>query len=133
MNGFAELSNLWHTIQAWLFPNLEDELGELDDQHRQFVAICETCSLSQHLAGYRWIGNGCPPKDRLALCKAFIAKAVWDFPTTRGSSTPSATVPRYGVCAAGKRLPRFPARRPSRAPSLSLPRTWNGDGASAFH
>jgi hypothetical protein len=35
------------------------------------------------LAGYRWIGNGCPPKDRLALCKAFIAKAVWDFPTTR--------------------------------------------------
>jgi len=83
MNGFAELSNLWHTIQAWLFPQLEDELGELDDQHRQFVAICETCNPSQHLAGYRWIGNGCPPKDRLALCKAFIAKAVWDFPTTR--------------------------------------------------
>jgi hypothetical protein len=23
------------------------------------------------------------PKDRLSLCKAFIAKAAWDFPTTR--------------------------------------------------
>ena len=23
------------------------------------------------------------PKDRLSLCKAYIAKAVWDFPTTR--------------------------------------------------
>jgi hypothetical protein len=27
--------------------------------------------------------GGCPPRDRLALCKAFIAKAVWDFATTR--------------------------------------------------
>ena len=35
------------------------------------------------MAAYRFCGNGCPPKDRLALCKAFIAKAVWDFPTTR--------------------------------------------------
>ncbi len=50
MNGFAELSNLWHTIQAWLFPNLEDELGELDDQHRQFVAVCEICNPRRHLA-----------------------------------------------------------------------------------
>ena len=33
--------------------------------------------------GYLWVGNGCPPKSRLALCQAFIAKAVWDFPTTR--------------------------------------------------
>ncbi len=32
---------------------------------------------------YRWVGNGCPPSDRLALCKAYIAKAVWDFATTR--------------------------------------------------
>ena len=83
MSGLAALGNLWNTIQACLFPVLEDELGELDDQHRQFVAVCETCQPRQHLAGYRWVGNGCPPKDRLALCKAFIAKAVWDFPTTR--------------------------------------------------
>jgi hypothetical protein len=36
------------------------------------------------MAAYRWVGNGCPPKCRLALCQAFIAKAVWHFPTTRG-------------------------------------------------
>lgn len=83
MSGLAALGNLWHTIQTWLFPQLEDELGELDEQHRQFVAVCETCNPREHLAAYRWIGNGCPPKDRLAMCKAFIAKAVWDFPTTR--------------------------------------------------
>ena len=61
---------------------MKDELGELDDQHREFVAVCEFCAPREHLAAYRWVGNGCPPKDRLALCKAFIAKAVWDFPTT---------------------------------------------------
>ena len=82
MSQLAELGNLWHSIQAWLFPVLEDELGELDDRHREFVAVCETCQPRQHLAAYRWVGNGCPPKDRLALCKAFIAKAVWDLPTT---------------------------------------------------
>jgi hypothetical protein len=83
MSELVELGNLWHSIQAWLFPMLEDELGELDDQHREFVAVCEICKPREHLAAYRWVGNGCPPKDRLALCKAFIAKAVWDFPTTR--------------------------------------------------
>lgn len=83
MSGLAELGKLWHTIEAWLFPVLEDELGQLDHQHREFVAVCEICAPREHLAAYRWVGNGCPPKDRLALCKAFIAKAVWDFPTTR--------------------------------------------------
>ena len=83
MNGLATLGGLWHSIQAWLFPMLEDELGALDDKHREFVAVCQNCAPHQHMAGYRWVGNGCPPSDRLALCKAFIAKAVWDFSTTR--------------------------------------------------
>jgi len=83
MSGLARLGELWNSIQTWLFPVLEDELGELDEKHREFVAVCETCAPHAHMAGYRWCGNGCPPKDRLSLCKAFIAKAVWDFPTTR--------------------------------------------------
>ena len=66
MSGLAELGNLWHSIQTWLFPMLEDELGELDEKHREFVAVCETCQPRQHMAAYRWIGNGCPPKDRLS-------------------------------------------------------------------
>jgi hypothetical protein len=61
---------------------LEEELCELDEKHREFVAVCETCAPQAHMATDRWVGNGCPPKDRLSLCKAFIAKAVWDFPTT---------------------------------------------------
>ena len=74
---------LWKSIQSWLFPVLEDELGELDDKHRQFVAVCELCAPQDHMTSDQWCGNGCPPSDRLALCKAYIAKAVWDFATTR--------------------------------------------------
>ena len=47
MSGLAELGNLWHSIQTWLFPMLEDELGEPDDQHCQFVAVCEICSCTR--------------------------------------------------------------------------------------
>ena len=83
MSGLTRLGELWGTIQKWLFPMLEDELGELDDKHKEFVAVCETCAPGAHMTPYRWIGNGCPPKSRLALFKAFVAKAVWDFPTTR--------------------------------------------------
>ena len=74
---------LWDSIQSWLFPLLEAGIGALDDKHRQFVAVCGLCVPQDHMAAYRWCGNGCPPSDRLALCKAFIAKAVWDFPSTR--------------------------------------------------
>lgn len=77
------LGELWESIQSWLFPMLEDEIGELDEKHRLFVAVCELCAPQDHMAAYRWVGNGCPPSDRLALCKAFIAKAVWNFATTR--------------------------------------------------
>jgi hypothetical protein len=89
------MGHLWNSIQSWLFPTLEDELGALDKKHRMFVAVCELCAPQDHMAAYRWGGKpacaaflarqagGCPPRDRLALCKAFIAKAVWDFATAR--------------------------------------------------
>ena len=77
------MGHLWNSMQSWLFPMLEDEIGALDEKHRQFVAVCELCAPQDHMTVYRWCGNGCPPHDRLALCKAYIAKAVWDFATTR--------------------------------------------------
>jgi len=83
MDPRLTLGSLWNSIQAWLIPIIEDELGALDEKHRQFVAVCELCAPQDHMSAYRWVGNGCPPSDRLALCKAYIAKAVWDFATTR--------------------------------------------------
>ncbi len=48
MNGHRQtaVGELWNSIQTWLFPVLEDEIGELDAAHRQFVTVCELWSRS---------------------------------------------------------------------------------------
>lgn len=49
---------------------------------RQF---CETISLTNlglFLQPYEWVGNGCPPHARVWMIHAFIAKSVYQFPTT---------------------------------------------------
>ncbi len=43
------MGHLWDSIQSWLFPMLEDEIGELDGKHRQFVAVCELCAPQDHM------------------------------------------------------------------------------------
>ena len=57
MNALATFGGIWNSVQAWLLPQLEDEVGELDDKHRQFVAVCEICALQERLTGYRWVGS----------------------------------------------------------------------------
>lgn len=44
--------------------------------------MCEMCEPEKFMAKYEWTGNGCPPSSRLSLFKAFVAKALWNFPTT---------------------------------------------------
>ena len=51
------IGQLWNSIQSWLMPVLEDEIGALDEKHRQFVAVCELCAPQDHMAAYRWCGN----------------------------------------------------------------------------
>jgi hypothetical protein len=65
--------------------------AQAGEKHQLFVAVGELCAPQDHMAAYRWCGNGCPPRDRLTLCKAFIAKAVWDFaaPQPRSSAAPT--------------------------------------------
>ncbi len=58
------------------------------------MRILELVEIQPFLAGQAWCGTGRPPHSRVALARAFIAKAVWNIPTTRGlidyvSSSPS--------------------------------------------
>ena len=32
------MGHLWNSIQSWLFPVLEDEIGALDEKHRHLLA-----------------------------------------------------------------------------------------------
>ncbi len=77
------LSNLWSTIQYFLFPSLEVILGELNEKQKEFVRVCELCDLENHILPYKWQSTGRRKSERLSLLKAFIAKAVYNFSTTR--------------------------------------------------
>ena len=90
----SKLSNTNIHMQRHLFPALEDEIGRLSSKEKQFVRILELVEIQPFLVGQGWCGTGRPPHSRAAMAKAFIAKAVWNLPTTRGlidfiSSSPS--------------------------------------------
>ena len=77
------LSSLWNSIQTWLLPALEDELGELTDKHQEFIRVCELCDFERHIIPYRWQGDGRPLEDRLSIAKSFVLKSVYNLSTTR--------------------------------------------------
>lgn len=74
---------IWNHIQRQLFPVLAEEVGALTDKDRQFVEVMSLVPLGPFLAPYRWGGVGCPPHERAWLVHAYIAKSVYEFPTTR--------------------------------------------------
>ena len=77
------LSRHWFRFQRELFPWLEEALGPLDERYERLVRVVELVRVEEWLPYSRgWRGR--PLKDRAALARAFLAKAVLDVPTTRG-------------------------------------------------
>ena len=79
----SKLSSVNISIQRHLFPALEEEIGKLSEKEQKFVRIIELIDLNSFLSGYQWCGIGRKPHSRISIAKAFIAKSVWDMPTTR--------------------------------------------------
>lgn len=72
------------TIQQTLLPALEIELAApLGDKGELFVRVIELARPGRFIESFEWHGVGCPRKWRLPILHAFLAKAVWNFPTTR--------------------------------------------------
>src|SRR3989442_461417 len=82
-SSMAQILEIWNHVQRRLFPMLEEEMGELTEKDRHFVRVVSLVTLDPFLEPYRWSGVGCPPKERACIARAFIAKAVYQFPTTR--------------------------------------------------
>src|SRR5712691_4275637 len=75
------LSRTWAHLQGNLFPWLTEELGPLPEAHKRVVMTLELAGIEAFLQG--WPGlPGRPPRDRAALTRAFVAKAVLGLPTT---------------------------------------------------
>jgi hypothetical protein len=77
-----DLTTIFHGLQRQLFPALTEELGELSALDQQFCEVISLTQLGRFTAGYEWCGEGRPPCSRLWLAHAFIAKHVYQFPTT---------------------------------------------------
>src|ERR1700712_1355088 len=79
----AILSTYWLRIQGELLPWLDDAMdGPLTAHHRQFVSVLGLARIETCLPS--WYGLvGRPPAERAALARSFIAKAVFNLPTTR--------------------------------------------------
>jgi hypothetical protein len=62
---------------------LEEELDPLTEKQQEFVRVIELAEVQKHMISYRWQGIGRKRDDRLAIVNAFVAKAVYNFPTTK--------------------------------------------------
>ncbi len=83
MNQLREtLSQYWLNIQESLFPWLREELGELTEKQHKLVTTLELLRIEEHLSS-RWGWPGRPPAERAALARSFVAKMIYNMPTTR--------------------------------------------------
>jgi hypothetical protein len=104
------LSSTWDHIQANLFPWLTEELGPLTDTHKQVITTLELVRIETLMR--HWPGlPGRPLRDRAALARAFVAKAVIGLPTT------SMLIERLAVDKHLRRLCGW--ERPGQVPSES--------------
>jgi hypothetical protein len=76
------LTAYWLHIQEELLPWLDDTTcGPLNGHHRQLVSVLGMVRIEAFLAGWHGL-PGRPPCERAVLARAFIAKAVFNIPTT---------------------------------------------------
>ena len=83
MSKFRDnLTQIWFGIQGTLFPWLAEELGELSQKQKQLVTVLEIVRVEDFIYSFKGF-PGRPTKDRVAIARAFVAKAVYNLPTTR--------------------------------------------------
>src|SRR5260370_27291740 len=76
------LTQFARVLQGVLFPALQEELGPLTEKQQQVVAVLDMVHLEAFIASSSG-GVGRPLKDRRAIARAFVAKAVYHLSTTR--------------------------------------------------
>jgi transposase len=75
------LAHHWFIVQKVLFPHLLEQEGLLSERHKQLIAVLEFARVERFISScYGRVGR--PQEDRRDICRAFIAKAVFNIPTT---------------------------------------------------
>ena len=98
------LTSAWNHIQGFLFPMLREEVGPLTPQHERLVTVLDVVCIEAFVR--MWPGlPGRPQADRHALARAFVAKTVFNLPTTL------ALIERLGADGPLRRLCGWESRR----------------------
>lgn len=77
-----KIAGIWSRVQRSLFPELRECLPALSAKHRDLVLVLETVRIEEHVRPGWMCRLGRTPKDRKALARAFVAKALYNEPTT---------------------------------------------------
>ena len=81
-NLLRVLTQYGRILQGRLFPRLREELGPLSERLQQLVRVLGLVEVEAIIPAARgWVGR--PPRDRAAMARSFVAKAVYNLPTTR--------------------------------------------------
>lgn len=78
----TSLSQHWLNIQESLFPWLKEKLGKLTEKQQELVTALEMLRVEEFVISTFGL-PGRPAADRTAIARAFVAKMVYDMPTTR--------------------------------------------------
>lgn len=78
----TKLAIYWEKIQGSLFPWLEEELSPLTKKQQQLISILEVIRIEEFIPSSYLNSKGRPEKCRRAIARAFIAKSVYNIPTT---------------------------------------------------
>jgi len=81
LKPIESISNFLRNIQKNLFPNLQEAFGPLTKKQQKLVKILEMIRIKEYIPIYGGF-RGHPENDRLSLCHAFVAKAVYNIPRT---------------------------------------------------
>jgi hypothetical protein len=101
----GRISQFLTQLQTELLPVLREDLElELSPSLEKVIRVLELVQVERFIPASRgWVGA--PPKDRQALARAFVAKAVLNLPTTEG------LIDRLKVDHALRRVCGFDSRR----------------------
>lgn len=121
------LSPSWACFQRKLFEQPEEAFPHgLTPQLAQFIWVLDVIPVQRVVSSPHASLRGCPPADRRAILRAFLAKACFHLPTTRALLDRLQLDPTLrrlcGGNAAKTSLPRAPLVAPSRP--LRRPKSW---------
>jgi hypothetical protein len=76
------ISQWWSHIQPHLFPIIEKELDPLTEQQKKLIAAIDLIRIEAFVPNGYW-NRGRPSADRVAIARAFLAKQIYGYTTTR--------------------------------------------------